>query len=139
MREQALDARANTHSQLLTLQGIGPPRTGKLADPTALSLPQFSPTHLADLLYAASTKFALPSGAVHYVMEEGGRLPYRRYRATFALSGPYLDQRKMIADVLSSASSIVLDSIVCQRSALIGSPLVCDVTISAYYAKRSHG
>lgn len=101
----------------------------------AASLQKFSSQQFTAQFHELASSVGLPVDEAAYVLEEGERQPYLRYRITMTVKTRYLDVRKFIAALAADMPHVVLDSIRCGREAGMAQPLACEMAFSAFFLK----
>lgn len=110
----------------------------RTAPPVRSGLPTFSSAELAKQFNQTATDVGLRSDEISYSLEASPGQPFLRYRLTFPVQSNYPTIRRFVAALSADMPHVVLDGIRCSRESTSSSALVCDLTLSAFFARGSN-
>jgi len=104
-----------------------------------VDLPVFDNTILVRSLNDIAEASKVSLDEVSFSLDENNSQPYLRYHATLSVSSNYATVRKFLDQLRASQPQMSLDSIACSRDDITTVELSCDIALSAFYRKDTHG
>lgn len=95
--------------------------------------PVFNSAQLMGDLQQAADVAKLPLDEVTFTLDDKGKLPYLRYRASLSVSADYPAIRRFVEGLRIGMANVTLDGIHCNREDIGVAELSCDVSLSAFY------
>ncbi|GLR13679.1 hypothetical protein GCM10007907_24690 [Chitinimonas prasina] len=95
--------------------------------------PVFNSAQLMGDLQQAADAAKLPLDEVTFTLDDKGKLPYLRYRASLSVSADYPAIRRFVDGLRVGMANVTLDGIHCSREDIGVAELSCDVSLSAFY------
>jgi hypothetical protein len=120
-----------------------PAQVAHAAAPTvsaaALDLPPFQSARVVTILNETASDSGLKLDEVTYSLDDNASQPYLRYRITMTLNASYPLIRRLAEQLNANVPYLTLDAISCSRKDIGVAELSCDMVMSGFFQKASHG